>query len=82
MKLKHFTLTLLAAISLTAQAANEQQTVAQCTDGISLTTPIDYIITGTNPFATTGAIDTAPSMVKLPSNVVQSHSPFTTWAEK
>ena len=57
MKLKHFTLTLLAAISLTAQAANEQQTVAQCTDGISLTTPIDYIITDTNPFATTGAID-------------------------
>ena len=57
MKLKHLTLTLLTALSLTAQAANEQQTVAQCTDGISLNTPIDYIITGTTPFATTGSID-------------------------
>ncbi|MBQ9363295.1 MAG: hypothetical protein IJT97_07760 [Bacteroidaceae bacterium] len=57
MKLRQLTLTLLTALSLTAQAANEQQIVTQCTDGISLTSAIDYIITGTTPFATTGSIN-------------------------
>ncbi|MBQ9641476.1 MAG: hypothetical protein IJV06_07940 [Bacteroidaceae bacterium] len=48
---------LLLAFSLTATADNETVTVAQCTDGISLTSPVDYTITGTTPFATTGSID-------------------------
>lgn len=57
MNIKKLTLALLTALSLTANAANEKETVAQVTDAISLTTDVDYIITGTTPFATTGSVN-------------------------
>ena len=40
-----------------ALAANTKQTVAQVTDAVSLTADVDYHITGTEPFTTTGSID-------------------------
>lgn len=57
MKLKQLTLALLAAVGLMANAANTKTTVAQVTDGVKLTTDVDYIITGDTPFATTGSVD-------------------------
>ena len=38
-------------------AGNTIKSVTQCTETVSLTDAVDYIITGTTPFATTGSID-------------------------
>ena len=43
--------------TVSGQAANTKQTVSQVTDAVSLTTDVDYIITGTEPFATAGSVD-------------------------
>lgn len=40
-----------------ALAANTKQTVAQVAEAVSLTADVDYHITGTEPFASTGSID-------------------------
>ena len=53
MKLRQLTLAWLMVLSLSAYAANEKQTVSQVTDAVQLTTDVDYIVTGTTPFATT-----------------------------
>lgn len=57
MKIKSLFLALLLTLGLTANAANEKKTVAQVTDAVELTENVDYIITGTDPFATTGSIN-------------------------
>jgi hypothetical protein len=57
MKLRHISLTLLLAVSLAANAANEKTSVTQVTSAVTLTTDVDYIITGTTPFATGGSVD-------------------------
>jgi len=57
MNLRNLTLALLLAVGLSASAANEKTTVSQVTDGVSLTTDVDYIITGTTPFTTAGSVD-------------------------
>jgi len=57
MKIRNFTLVLLMVLGLSAQAANEKTTVEQVTDAVQLTADVDYIVTGTTPFATTGSVD-------------------------
>lgn len=51
-----FTLS-LSVICLCCFAANSKQTVSQVSDGVVLSTPVDYHVTGTTPFATAGSID-------------------------
>ena len=48
-------LTLLATTSV--PAANTKQTIGQVTDAVTLTADVDFIITGTEPFATAGSVD-------------------------
>ena len=48
-------LTMLVATN--TLAANSTQTVGQVTDAVLLTTDVDFIITGTEPFATAGSVD-------------------------
>lgn len=57
MNIKHVSIAMLLALGLTANAANEIKTVSQVTDAIELKDNVDYIITGTDPFATTGSIN-------------------------
>ena len=57
MKLKQLTLALLMSLGLTAQAANEKTTVEQVTTAVELTTDVDYIVTGTTPFASAGSVN-------------------------
>ena len=45
------------ATGLAASAANTKTTVTQVSDGIQLTTDVDYIITDATPFTTTGSVD-------------------------
>ena len=59
MKLKQLTFALFLCLGLTAQAANDKTTVEQVNDAVKLTTDVDYIVTGTTPFATTGSVDIA-----------------------
>ena len=59
MRLKLLTLALLSALWLSASAANEKTTVTQVTDAVKLTTDVDYIVTGTTPFTTSGSVDIA-----------------------
>ncbi len=56
--IKRITLFALAlAIQIIALAANSSQTVSQVTSEVTLSTPVDYHITGTTPFATAGSIN-------------------------
>lgn len=57
MRIKQFTLALLAAVGLMANAANTKTIVTQVTEGVKLTDDVDYIITGTTPFTTAGSVD-------------------------
>ena len=57
MKLRTLTLTMLLAFGLMAYAANTKTTVEQVTDATQLTTDVDYIVSGTTPFTTTGSVD-------------------------
>ncbi|NLV53705.1 MAG: hypothetical protein GXY64_10660 [Bacteroidales bacterium] len=57
MRLKHLCLTLCMVMGLATYAANNKETVAQVTDAVTLTTDVDYIITGTTPFATSGRVN-------------------------
>lgn len=57
MNLRHISLSFLLALAITASAANEKTTVKQVTDAITLTTDVDYIITDTTPFATSGSVN-------------------------
>jgi len=57
MKLRQLTLTVLTALSLSAQAANEKQTVSQVTNAVTLTSNVDYVITSDTPFATSGSVN-------------------------
>ena len=59
-----FTAALLMMVGYAiALAANTKQTVTQVTTAVSLTADVDYHITSTTPFTTTGSIDivTAPT---------------------
>lgn len=57
MKIKSLFLALLLTLGLTANAANDTKTVEQVTDAVELTDNVDYVITGTNPFATAGSVN-------------------------
>lgn len=57
MKLKQLTFALLMSLGLVANAANTKTTVTQVTEGVQLTTDVDYIVTGTEPFTTAGSVD-------------------------
>ena len=57
MKLKVLALTLLSAFSLSMSAGNTKTEVSQVTSGVKLTEDVDYIVTGTTPFTTTGSVD-------------------------
>ena len=57
MTLRQLILTLLLACGLTAYSANTKTTVEQVTDAVQLTTDVDYIVSGTTPFTTTGSVD-------------------------
>lgn len=48
---------MLLAMGLAASAANEKKTVEQVTDAVALTTDVDYIISGSTPFTTSGSVD-------------------------
>ena len=57
--MKKLLCTLLIAVFCTTSlwAQNTVQTVSQVTSAVKLTNPVDYVITGTTPFTTTGSID-------------------------
>lgn len=57
MKLRTLIMALLSTVIMCANAANEKTSVAQVTDQVSLTTDVDYIVTGAEPFATAGSVD-------------------------
>ena len=57
MKLKLLTLAMLTAFSLAVAAANTKTTVTQVSNTVELTTDVDYIVTGANPFATSGSVN-------------------------
>lgn len=57
MKLKSFILSLALLASASLFAKNEKQTVTQVTSAVELTTDVDYVITGTEPFATAGSVN-------------------------
>ncbi|MBQ0023174.1 MAG: hypothetical protein KBT29_08040 [Prevotellaceae bacterium] len=54
---RKLTVAMLLAASLVANAQNTVKTVSQCTEAVNLTEAVDYIITGTQPFATAGSVD-------------------------
>ncbi len=56
--MKNTILSLLALLLATgAQAGNTTTTVSQVTNGVELTTDVDYVITSTDPFATVGSVN-------------------------
>ena len=55
--MKKITFMLMLLLCATVNAANTTKTVSQVTDGVALTTNVDYVITGETPFATTGSVD-------------------------
>lgn len=57
MKLRTSIMALLATFNMCANAANEQKTVGQVTEQVSLTDNVDYIINDATPFATAGSVD-------------------------
>lgn len=57
MKLKTFILSAVLACCLTSHAGNTKTSVSQVTDAVTLTTDVDYVITGTTPFSTTGSVN-------------------------
>lgn len=57
MKLRSFILSMLLGLSAFAFADNESQTVTKVTAPVTLSENVDYHITSTTPFATTGSID-------------------------
>lgn len=48
---------LLLSVAHPLSAGNTIKSVTQCTETVSLTSAVDYVITSTTPFATTGSID-------------------------
>lgn len=57
MTIRQLTISLLLSIGLMANATNTKTTVEQVTDGVELTTNVDYIVTGTTPFTRAGSVD-------------------------
>lgn len=57
MNIKKLTVVAMLALGLSANAANERTTIAQVTDGVTLTSNVDYVITDATPFATSGSVD-------------------------
>lgn len=55
--MKKITFMLMLLLCATVNAANTTKTVSQVTDGVALTTDVDYVITNETPFATTGSVD-------------------------
>ena len=57
--MKKFTLLMAALLLITSSlnAANSKTEVAQVSSSVSLTTDVDYVITGETPFATAGSVD-------------------------
>ena len=59
MKLRTYIMALLTTFIMCAKAANEQKSVGQVAEQVSLTEDVDYIITDATPFATAGSVDIA-----------------------
>lgn len=57
MKIKSLILSLALLASASLFAKNEKQTVTQVTSAVELTTDVDFVITGTEPFATAGSVN-------------------------
>ncbi len=57
MRFKLLSIALCLFVSLAATAANTKEQIAQVNESVQLSADIDYIITGTKPFTTTGSVD-------------------------
>ena len=80
MKIKQFTCALLLALGLTANAANTVTKVAQVSSEVTLSDNVDYVVTGTTPFAEGGKVnitntDHAVLIIQSirPSLVIKNH---------
>ncbi len=59
MTIKKLTLAVLLATTMAANAANTTTTVNQVTNSVTLTDDVDYVISGTTPFSTSGSVNIA-----------------------
>ncbi|MCR5313719.1 MAG: glycoside hydrolase family protein [Bacteroidaceae bacterium] len=57
MNLRNYVLALMLSTGLIASAANTTTTVDQVTGSVTLTDDVDYVITSTTPFTTTGSVN-------------------------
>ena len=57
MKTQLLTFALALALGQTAIAKNTTQKIAQVTSSVTLNEDVDYIVTGTTPFASSGSIN-------------------------
>lgn len=57
MKIKQLACALLLSLGLTANAANSITTVSQVSTEVTLSTDVDYVITGSTPFAEGGKVN-------------------------
>ena len=57
MRFKLLSIALCLFVSLAATAANTKEQIAQVNESVQLSADIDYIITDTKPFTTTGSVD-------------------------
>lgn len=57
MNIRKLALTLLFAISMVMNAANEITVVDQVTESVTISTDIDYVISNADPFATSGSVN-------------------------
>lgn len=57
MKIKQLACVLLLALGLTANAANTTTKVNQVSSTVTLSTDVDYVITGTTPFTGNGSVN-------------------------
>ena len=80
MKIKQLTCALLLAFGLTANAANTVTKVAQVSSEVTLSDNVDYVVTGTTPFAEGGKVnitntDHAVLIIQSirPSLVIKNH---------
>ena len=77
---KFLTVALLFACSLSLRAGNTQTSVAKVSESVVLTDDVDYIITGSEPFASMGSVDIVNTEHAVlifrsikPSVVIKSH---------
>ncbi|MBQ7157541.1 MAG: hypothetical protein IJR86_07115 [Bacteroidaceae bacterium] len=74
MRIRNYVLALLLSVGLTASAGNKKTSVSQVTNSVTLTEDVDYVITGTTPFTTSGSvnIESTDHAVVIISNIKPS----------